>query len=278
MSNVPPFQPPHPAASPGYGPAPASGPPLPPWQTQPTSLTPEPAPEKSKMPRVIGGIAVLVVVAVVVVVLVIAFGGSDSTGGTTVSGKAAHDGLRAVLADSTFDEDGNDDLRVCPLGNLDDLYDAVASVITIDHVVAEGTDERSAREEGDLPGFVSCQRYAPDETKVGAGATSVFFQAVLEPPRDYEGYITDFAGDVTEITFDDPVDYKGGTVYMFCADANEDSGFTGCDADWVDTKAKVALNVFLGGSDATPEDTLEALHAALPIMSANLAELAGNQS
>lgn len=224
---------------------------------------------------IIGGVAV---VALIIVVLVVALGGSDSSGGSSLNGKAAHDGLRTVLADSTFDEDGNDDLRVCPLGDLDDLHDGVAKAIDLDPAVREGTDDRSAREEGDLPGFVSCQRFTEDESKVDKGPTSIFFQAVLEPPRDYEGYITDFAGEVTDINFDDTVEYKGGTVYMFCATASEDAGFTGCDADWVDAKNKIALNMFLGGDDATAEDTFTALKAVLPMMSASLAELAGNES
>lgn len=223
------------------------------------------------MPKIIGGI---VVVAILVVAIIIVRGGSDSNNSGAVNAKAAHAGLRTVLQGATFDESGTDDLRVCPLGDLDDLYDAVDKAIGLDPAVGEGIDERSAREEGDLPGFVSCQRYAKDESKVDKGATSVFFQAVLDPPGDYEGYIRDFAGDATDITFDDSVRFTGGTVHMFCATASGDPGFTGCDADWVDSTAKIALNVFLGGDNAKPTDAFVALKAVLAIMSKNLAKLA----
>jgi hypothetical protein len=101
---------------------------------------------------------------------------------------------------------------------------------------------------------------------------------VLDPPRDYQGYITDFAGDSTDVTFDDSVPYQGVDVEMFCSEANDDSGFTGCDADWVDTKNKIAINVFLGGSDATAEDAFGALKAVLTMMTDNLADLADTGS
>lgn len=275
MSNTPPpppFQPPGPPLS-GGAPG-ASGAPA--WQTGSASLQPGSHPPKSKkLPLIIGG---MVVIAIVVAVAVFALGGSDSSDPEPVSAAAAREGLSAVLDNSSYDEEGNDELRVCPLGDLDDLYDAVAAVIELDPAVANGVDERSAREEDDLPGFVSCQRYAEDEDKVESGPTSVFFQAVLEPPGDYEEYITEFAGDVTEVDFDESVDYNGGEVVLFCAEAVEDSGFTGCDADWVDTKNKIAINVFLGGSDAKAEDALTALKAVLSTMSDNLANLAETES
>lgn len=260
MSNTPPpFQPPS-------------------WQSSPTSsLRSEPAPpKKSKLPLIIG---VVVAVAAVAVVAVLALGGGDSGGSKAVAAEAAHQGLQTVLEDSSFDEEGNDDLRVCPLGDLDDLYDAVAAVIVLDPVVADGVDEKSASEEdGDLPAFVSCQRYVEDESTVDAGPTSVFFQAVLDPPRNYERYITDFSGDSTDVTFDDSVQYKGGEVVMFCAEAADDTGFTGCDADWVDKTNKLAINVFLGGADAKPDDAFTALKAVLTTMADSLASLANTES
>ncbi len=232
---------------------------------------PGPGPGKSsRLPLIIG--AVVVVIAIVVVA-VLALSGGDG-GSKKPNAKAAHDGLRIVLDDSSFDEDGNDDLRECPLGDLDVLFDAVAAVIEIDRAVADGKDAKSAREEGDLPGFVSCERYAEDESTVDRGPSDVFFQAVLDPPRDYRGYITDFAGDATDTTFEDSVTYQGADVEMFCSEANDDTGFTGCDADWVDTTNKIAINVFLGGPDATTEDAFAALKTVLTMMADNLADLA----
>ena len=239
-------------------------------------MQPGPAPgKKSRLPLIIGAVVVVIAIAVVAV---LALGDGDNGGSKKPNAKAAHDGLRTVLDDASFDEDGNDELRECPLGDLDVLYDAVAAVIEIDPAVADGKDAKSAREEGDLPGFVSCERFVEDESKVDKGPTDLFFQAVLDPPRDYQGYITDFAGDSTDTTFDDSVTYQGVDVEMFCSEANDDSGFTGCDADWVDTTNKIAINVFLGGSDATAEDAFAALKAVLTMMADNLADLADTGS
>jgi hypothetical protein len=234
-------------------------------------LQPELTPRrKSKLPLILG---VLVVAAVIAVVALLALGGGDSAS-TSPNAKGAHEGLRTALDDSSFDDSGNDTLRDCPLGDIDDLYAAVDAVIEIDSSVANGKVAQSAREQGDLPGFVSCERYAEDESLVDTGPTDIFFQAVLDPPRDYRGYIVDFAGDATDTHFDPSVAYRGGTVEMFCSVAKDDSGFTGCDADWVDTKNKIALNVFLGGADATSEDAFAALKAVLPKMADNLAKVA----
>src|SRR6476469_1860990 len=261
MSNTPPPPgPPNwtPGPTPGFGSPPSPGPvPGPPgWQAGGPLQPGAAPPHKSKLPYILGGALVVIAVAIVAV---LALGGDDDRSGKAPKAKAAHDGLRNVLDDSSFDEDGNDELRVCPLGDLDDLYAAVAAAIDLDPALADGVDAKSAREEGDLPGFVSCERYVQDETKVDKGPTDVFFQAVLDPPRDYQGYITDFAGDSTDVTFDDSVQYQGAEVEMFCSEAADDSGFTGCDADWVDTKNKIAINVFLGGEDAKAEDAFAAL-------------------
>lgn len=261
MSNAPPPY----LSSPGP-PGPFEPPGLP-------SLQPGQAPRKSsKLPYVIGGVVALAVIAVVVV---LALGGGDDQDSKAVSAKSAHEGLQTVLDDSSFDDSGTDDLRECPLGNLDDLYDTVAAAIEIDPAVANGVDEKSAQAEADLPGFVSCQRYVEDESKVDNGPTSVFFQAVLDPPRDYKGYATDFAGDITDITFDRSVQYLGGEVVMYCAEASEDGGFTGCDADWVDKTNKISFAVFLGGADTTSEDAFTALKVVLGPMADSLAKSAG---
>lgn len=231
----------------------------------------EPAPKRrSKLPLVIGAV---VAVAIIAVVAVLALGGDDKRT-TPPNAKAAHEGLQNTLDDSSFDDSGNDTLRDCPLGDLDELYSAVEATIEIDPSVSNGQDAQSAREAGDLPGFVSCERYAEDDSTVDHGPTDVFFQAVLDPPRDYRGYITDFAGDATDTNFEPSVAYRGGTVEMFCSEANDDTGFTGCDADWVDSKNKIAINVYLGGTDPTAEDAFTALKVVLTKMADSLAELA----
>ena len=231
----------------------------------------EPAPKpRSKLPLIIGA---LVAGAIIAVVALLALGGGDK-GTNPPKAKAAHQGLQNALDDSSFDASGNDTLRNCPLGDLGDLYAAVEAVIEIDPSLADGKVAQSAREAGDLPAFVSCERYVEDETTIDRGPTDVFFQAVLDPPRDYRGYITDFAGDATDTNFDKSVSYRGGTVEMFCSEAKNDLGFTGCDADWVDSKNKIAINVFLGGSDPTVDDAFAALKAVLTKMADSLAALA----
>jgi hypothetical protein len=125
-----------------------------------------------------------------------------------------------------------------------------------------------------LPAFVSCQRYAEDTDAVDKGADGLYFQAILNPPRDYEGYVADFAGDSSDINYDAPDEYKGGKVYLFCWDANDDDGFTGCEADWVDTTNKIALNLFLDGVDTTSATAFTALKSVLAPMAASLADLA----
>ena len=240
------------------------------WQTPLTGvLIPgQEPPKKSKAPFVIIGVLVLAAAAVVGAVLVL--GGRDSGGGG-INAKGAKAGAQTVIDNATFDDTGTAVVSRCPLGNLRDLDKAVERVLKVDSVVDEGTDSLTVHNEGDFPAFIVCQRNADKATDVAKGPTGLYYQAVLDPPLDYKGYITDFAGSSTDVKIDEPVKYKGGDVYLFCGKANDDKGYTGCDADWVDTKNKIALNVFLAGNDPSKEDAFAALKAVLGDLADNLA-------
>ena len=177
----------------------------------------------------------------------------------------------AISRWATFDATGTADLDRCPLGNVRDLGKAVGMVLKVDSLVDEGTDSPTVHNEGDFPAFIACQRYADKATDVAKGPTGLYYQAVLDPPSDYKGYITDFSGSNTAVKVDQPVKYKGGEVYLSCAKANGDNGLTGCAADWVDTKNKIAFNVFLAGEDPSKEDAFAALKAVLGDLADNLA-------
>lgn len=280
-SPTPPFPPNQP---PNYGPPgfgqPAPGQPgglpaglgAPAWQTggspSPFGLQPHPeTPKKSKKPLIIVAIAV-VVIAVVVGILVL--GGDDDSGGS-VDAVGAHDGLEAVLRDGSY-TDGSETIDDCPLGDLDDLIGIVAGVIDIDDEVVNGDQDNALFEEDpDFAGFVSCQVSTDEDVK---GAYGLYFQAILDPARDYEGYVNDLYGDTTTLDFEDSQDYLGGEVFLFCGEPIGDDGYSGCDADWVNPDEDIALNVFLYGSDVDTDDALAALKAVLPTMASNLANKA----
>jgi hypothetical protein len=254
---------------PGYQQAPA-------WQAQPGFLNqPAPPKKRSKAPILIVAI-VLLVGAGVAAFLVL---GGDDKKSAAVDAAGAHDGLQTVLRDASFDDTGNDDFSSCPLGDLDELNGLVTKVLEIDDVVFDGDENMGAvDEDGSLPAYVSCQVFASDEGDVARGATGVFYQSVFEPPSNYEKYIKDFSGDVTDLTFEDSQEYLGGEIVIFCAEATSDEGFTGCDADWVSADENVALAVFLGGTDINSDDAVTALKAVLPAMADNLAAQASTES
>lgn len=261
----PPFQPP--GAQP-QGPVP------PPWQADPSSsLRAEPGPKKtSKLPLILGAV---VVVAALVVVAVLVLGGDDGKAAKTVDGEAAHVGLQALIDDTDFGTFGTAELRDCPLGDLDDLFAAVGD--TIDPAVVDGDDSIGADVEGDQPASVECGRSAGDDNDVDKGPTSVTFKALLDPQRDYEGYLTDFDSDLFEITLEDTVPYEGGEIFPYCFEAT-DYDIAGCAADWVDKAHRIVLAVTVSGIDSDQDDTVSALKAVLPTMADSLAALADSES
>ena len=220
----------------------------------------------------------MVVAAILVVVGVLVFGGDDDSGGGggAIKSAAAASGLESILRDASFDEEGQETLRTCPLGDVDDLTAAVGKVIELDDQVVDGVEESALTEESDLPGFLACQINAEEVPR--DGPAGLFFQAIQDPPRDYEGYISEFSGDLTSLDFEDPVEYMGGEVFLFCAEAIEEDGYTGCDADWVNTDDNIALNIFLAGEGMNTEDAFTALKAVIVTMADNLAEAAPTES
>ena len=265
---------------PGFGqpafgqPGPAGGIGAPSWQTGgggplPSGLQPGATPPKSSKKGLVIGIIVLV--AILVVVLVVVLGGDDDDSGGGIDAVGAHDGIEAVLRDGSY-TDGSETVDDCPMGDLDDLSADVAKVLTIDDEVLEGEQDNTLFEEdSDFPGFASCQ-VATDENV--DGAYGLYFQAILDPPRDYEGYVNDLYGDGTTLDFEDSEEYQGGEIFLFCGESMGEDGYTGCDADWVNTDEDVALNVFLYGDDVDTDDAAAALKAVLPAMATNLAQKA----
>lgn len=254
---------------PGYQQAPS-------WQTQPGFLAqPEPPKKRSKVPLVIVAVVVLVAAGVAAFLVL---GGDDDEKSAAVDAAGAHDGLATVLEDASFDETGYDGFNDCPLGDLDVLNAIVTGVLDIDESVFDGQEDMSAYDEADgFPAYVSCQVFADDESAVRDGATGVFYQGILDPPRDYEGYITDAYGDTTDLTFEDSEEYLGGEIVVYCGDGG-DEGFTGCDADWFSEDDEIALAVFLGGKDIDTDDAVVALKAVLETMADTLAGQAATES
>ena len=285
----PPFQPNQPPnpTPPGFGPGPGQpgfgqpgggqpgfgqpGPPgAPAWQTggSPTGLQPQPdPPKKSKVPLVIGA-AVVVIALIVVGVLVL--GGDDDGGSNNVDAAGANAGLTTALRDGSF-TDGSEEIDDCPLGDVDELAALVAGAIDVDDEVIDGRVASTLWEEDeDFPGFVSCEITTDEDVR---GPYGIYFQAILDPPRDYEGYIEDLYAE-TAIDFEESQEYLDGEVFLFCGEAmGEGEGFTGCDADWVSADEDIALNVFLYG-DGDSDEALDALKAVLPTMAENLAQQA----
>ncbi|MEO6126421.1 MAG: hypothetical protein ABIR32_22200 [Ilumatobacteraceae bacterium] len=277
-SPPPPFQPNQPPnyGSPGLGQPgtfPAGGIGAPAWQSGGSSpltgLQPSPeTPSRSRKPLII---AVVAVVAILVVVGIVVLGGGDDKGGGSVDAVGAHNGLKAVLRDGSY-TDGSETIDDCPLGDLDDLSAVVAGKIDIDNDVIDGEQVNTLFDKDpDFPGFASCQVSTDKDVD---GPYGLYFQAILKPARDYEGYVGDLYGDTTTLDFDDTQEYLGGEVFLFCGEPIQDDGYTGCDADWVNTDEDIALNVFLYGTDATTKDAFAALKAVLPTMASNLAEKA----
>ena len=230
------------------------------------------------MPFVIVAIVILVGAGVAAFLVL---GGDDDKKAAAVDAAGARDGLETLLTDASFDQDGFDALNACPLGDLDDLNAIVSGVLEIDEAVFDGEEDMSALDEADgLPAYVSCQVFADDESEIDNGATGVFYQGILDPPRDYEGYITDAYGDTTDLTFEDSQEYLGGEIVIYCGDGGEggDEGFTGCDADWFSEDDEVALAVFLGGADIDGDDAVVALKAVIETMADNLAMNAATES
>ncbi len=219
----------------------------------------------------------LVVVIGLVVAAVFLFSGDDDSGGGGVNSAAAGRGLEAVLRDASFNDNGFEELDDCPFGELNDLVTKVTEVIDVDEAVLDGDTSIYLTEETDLPGYADCQIYEVDEDGA-AGQASLYFQAISDPPRDYEEYIKEFAGDSSTLDFEDSVEYRGGEVFLYCAEAVDEDGFTGCDADWVSTDDSIALNVFVGGERMKTEDAFTALKAVIDTMAEALAEFDVNES
>lgn len=236
---------------------------------------PPPEANKSKLPLII--LAVVVVAIIVVVAIFVLGGDDDEGGGSAIDAAGANRGLETLIRDGSFDDAGVQDLRNCPMGDLDSLMVVVGGVVELDDDVLEGDAEATLNEEGDYPAFVDC--YTVDVSGVRNGPTQVYYQGLLDPPRDYEQYITDFyVDDNTSVEFEDTVEYQGGEVFLFCFEAETDEGIAGCDADWVNTDEDIALSIFFGGEDQSTEDAFTALKAVLPTMARNLAAEAAEES
>ncbi len=280
-ANQPPYSP-GPGQPPGYGQPPGFGQPggfapgaPPPWQGGggiPTGQTASPVSSgKSKKPLIIGAIVVAILIGVGV--LVFAGGDDEGDGSSKVDAAGAASGLKVLLRDGSFDDDGTEQLNDCPLGNVDDLTAAVGKVVDLEDDVSDGDDESALFEETDFPGFVDCQINADDD--VPNGPSGLYFQVILDPPRDYEGYINEYyGGESTDITFEDSIEYLDGEIFIYCAEERDENGFTGCDADWVNDDENIAINLFLNGQGQDPDDAVAGLKAILPTIAANLAELA----
>ena len=260
------------SGQPGFGqPGQAPGPlGAPSWQTggSPTGLQQQPIPpSKSKTPLIIGAV---VVVIILIVAGVFVLGGDDDGGGGKVDAAGANAGLATVLRDGSF-EDGFEAIDDCPLGDVDALSALAAGAIDVDDEVIDGEQENTLTEEGDFPASVFCQVKTDEDVR---GVSGLYFEAILDPPRDYEGYVEDLYGENTGLDFEESQEYLGGEVFLFCGEAmGEDGGFTGCDADWVNTDEDIALNVFLYGGGDT-DDAFEVLKAVLSTMAENLAQQA----
>ena len=243
------------------------------WQTagpgpSPSGLQPGGAPPSgSKKGLIIGAV---VLVAILVVVLVVVLGGGDDDGGNSIDAAGAHDGLEAVIRDGSY-TDGSEDVNDCPIGEIGDLAAEVAKKLEIEDDVLEGDETSTLFEEGDYPASAFCEVRTTDDVD---GPTGLYFEAILDPPRDYEGYVNDLYGEGTTLDFEKTQEYQGGEVFLFCGESMGEEGYTGCDADWVNRDEDIALNVFLYGEDADTDDAFAALKAALPAMASNLADKA----
>lgn len=219
-------------------------------------------------------VAVVAVVAILVAVGVFVLGGDS--GGDSIGSASAGRGLEAVLRDGSYDESGYQELSTCPLGDIDDLTAAVGEVLELDEAVAEAEPLYSQTEKGDFPGFVACQVYPEDDVR--DGPAGLYFQAIFDPPRRYEGYVEDFSGDSTSIEFQDSVRYRGGEVFLYCAEANDENGFTGCEADWVKADDNIALAMYISGDNLDSDDAFTALKAVITTMASSLAEFDTGES
>ncbi|HRE02197.1 MAG TPA: hypothetical protein PLV68_12920, partial [Ilumatobacteraceae bacterium] len=207
----------------------------------------------SKLPLIIG--ALVVIVAIVVVLVLVLAGDDDQQAAFDVT--AAYDGLEALIDDADLSE-GTQSVRNCPLGDIDDLVELIGKKVALSTEVVDGSpDHAFVDADGTTAAFVYCQTFTDDDDI--DGPTGVYVEALLDAPRRYESSVEDRYGDSTIIDFEkDTRPLSGGETYLFCAEERDETGFTGCEADWVHSEADITLIVFLGGEDTSVDEAYAA--------------------
>jgi hypothetical protein len=208
-------------------------------------------------PAMIVAALVLIVVAVGVVVLV---GGGDGGG---LDAEGAADGFAVVADDAEYDDSGYAELRRCPLGDPQELAERVAGTLDLSDDIVDGDSYQyvSARTD-DLPESLWC--IAGADLSLGSDGDIIAFSAGELPRGDYDRFLEDsFPGGNVEV--DDPQDHKGGTIYPYCFDPDDESlGAPGCGADWVDEDAGIAVGLNATNGDDDPDAAVDALQELLP--------------
>ena len=79
-----------------------------------------------------------------------------------------------------------------------------------------------------------------------------------EPPDDFEAYVKRSA-QTDDVTFDEPVEFRGGALHAYCGTSNGGNPF--CETDWV--SGDLQVGIFAAFDGVTSDDTNAALTAAI---------------
>lgn len=224
-------------------------------------------PRQISVPMIVAAL-VMIAVAVGVVVLV---GGGDDSG---LDAEGAADGFAALVDDADFDETGYSDLRRCPLGDAQELAEQVADQLDLSDDALEADTVSYVQEESeDYPAATWCYQTEsnPLETFDFTGLT---LTAGELPRGDWQDFIEDaYAAAGGDATLGDPQGFRGGTIYPFCVEPDDEDFGPGptCGADWVHEEAGISVGLSYSTDDDDPAAAAEALQQLLPTMVESLA-------
>ncbi len=251
-----------PPPAPNYG-APGGPSPVPNYGgSGPTGgLTPGAAPpKKSKAPLIIVAVVVLAIVAAGIVLLT----RKDDKGGSSLDGAAAHTTLRSLLDNAEFDASGIAGLDACPLGTVKALDALVAVKVPLDKALLRAGSSATAKDSTDVkPQRVACDQVVDDPTSIAKGPGGISYGALLNPPKDIDGYLKDAAAGGGKLTVGDTSSFDGGTIHAACLAAAGDTELPSCAGLWVDETNRIAIGVALIG-DVTEKDAVAATKAIIP--------------
>jgi hypothetical protein len=176
-----------------------------------------------------------------------------ATQGFTIDSSAARANLdKLVAAANVTDAGAQAEQSECLVADLDALLTAAPtgldrSALTADpfFAVIRPSDE------GDPP-FGLCVASSDDNT-------SQYGVLVGEPPPDdFEAYVKR-SSQTDQVDFDDPVDFRGGTLHGYCGTSSGGTSF--CETDWV--ADDIQVGIFAAFDGVTSDDTNTALEAAI---------------